>query len=216
MERAAARMVAFDRSGFLVAAELAPERARTLQQAIDRKVNPAQRISIGGTTLWKLGDGAAMAAVKDGFLYFAVGGSTADSEEPEPAAPPSRGRRRKVPPPTRPAQLGPIGIALAPDRGARPLAAQIQEAGVPGLDSPTNQIGWFDVQGLLRSLQAAAESEGGMVGAGTRMVADRMAAVRDAVLVAQPGQEGIDATLSLRFRRDRRKPQGGAGRGSQR
>jgi len=55
------------------------------------------------------------------------------------------------------------------------------------------------------------------VGAGARMVADRMAALRDAVLVAQPAPDGIDATLSLRFRRDRRKsPAGGAGGRSQR
>src|SRR5712692_6257130 len=87
---------AFDRSGFLVAAELAPERARTLQQAIDRKVSPAQRVPIGGTTLWKLGGGAAMAAVKDGFFYFAVGGLPQDEEEPEPAPPPSF--HRVVPP----------------------------------------------------------------------------------------------------------------------
>ena len=42
-----------------------------------------------------------------------------------------------------------------------------------------------------------------MVGAGARMVVDRMAALRDAVLLARPVAEGVDATLSLRFRRDR-------------
>ena len=209
-------VAAFDRSGFLVAAELAPDRVRTLQQAIDRKVPAAQRVPVGGTTLWKLGGGAATAAVKDGFFYFAVGGLPQDEEEPEPQPPPRRGRRR-APPPPRPAQLGPIGLALAPQRGARTLASQLQEAGVPGLDSARDQIGWFDVQGLLRSLQAAAEGEGGVVGAGARMVADRMAALRDAVMVAQPAADGIDATLSLRFRRDRRKsPAGGAGGRSQR
>ena len=75
--------------------------------------------------------------------------------------------------------------------------------GLVGLDSPRDQAGWFDVRGLLRSLQAAAEGEGGVVGAGARMVVDRMAALRDAVLLARPVAEGVDATLSLRFRRDR-------------
>src|SRR5713101_5670287 len=201
---------AFDRSGFLVAAELAPERARTLQQAIDRKVSPAQRVPIGGTTLWKLGGGAAMAAVKDGFFYLAVGGLPQDEEEPAPAPPPRRGRRRRAP---RPAQLGPIGLALAPERGARTLSDQLKEAGVPGLDSPPDQVGWFDLRGLLRSLQAAAEGEGGMVGTGARMVVDRMAALRDAVLLARPVPDGVDATLSLRFRRDRGRGPAGGGEG---
>jgi hypothetical protein len=94
------------------------------------------------------------------------------------------------------------------------LSDQLKEAGVSGFDSPRDQIGWFDVQGLLRSLQAAAEGEGGMVGTGTRMVADRMAALRDAVLLARPVPDGVDASLSLRFRRDRGKaPAGGAERG---
>src|SRR5262249_46341123 len=97
---------AFDRSGFLVAAELAPDGARMLQQAIDKKVSAKQRVPVGGTTLWKLGGGAAMAAVKDGFLYFAVGGLP--QEEPEPA--PAAGRKRRGSPrPPRPSQLGPIG-----------------------------------------------------------------------------------------------------------
>jgi hypothetical protein len=201
---------AFDRSGFLAAAELAPERARTLQQAIDRKVNAGQRVPIAGTTLWKLGGGAAMAAVKDGFFYFAIGGLPDDAGEPAPAPPPGRGRRRPPPPP-RAAQFGPIGRALAPERGARTLSDQLKEGGVSGFDSPTDQVGWFDVQGLLRSLQAAAEGEGGMVGAGARMVADRMAALRDAVMLARPAPDGVDATLSLRFRRGRgAAPAGGA------
>ena len=201
---------AFDRSGFLVAAELAPERARTLQQAIDHKMGAAQRVRLGGTTLWKLGGGAAMAAVKDGFFYLAVGGLP--QEESSPAPPPGRGRRRGAAAP-RPAQFGPIGLALAPERGARTLSDQLKEAGVPGLDSPPDQVGWFDLRGLLRSLQAAAEGEGGMVGTGARMVVDRMAALRDAVLLARPVPDGVDATLSLRFRRDRSRGPAGGGEG---
>src|SRR5207245_9130359 len=75
---------AFDRSGFLAAAELAPERARTLQQAIDRKVRPAQRVPIGGTTRWKLGGGAAMAAVQAGGWHCAIAGVHEGGEVHEP------------------------------------------------------------------------------------------------------------------------------------
>ncbi|MFL5309542.1 MAG: hypothetical protein ACJ79H_03705, partial [Myxococcales bacterium] len=205
---------AFDRSGFLAAAELAPDRARTLQQAIDRKVSAGQRVPIAGTTLWKLGGGAAMAAVKDGVFYFAIGGLPEDGDEPDPAPPPGGGRRRRRSPPARPARFGPIGRALAPERGARTLSDQLKEAGVSGFDSAADQVGWFDVQGLLRSLQAAAEGQGGMVGAGARMVADRMAALRDAVMLARPAPDGVDATVSLRFRRGRgAAPAGGAADG---
>jgi hypothetical protein len=44
------------------------------------------------------------------------------------------------------------------------------------------------------------------VGAGARVVAERMAALRDAVVVARPAPDGVDATLSLRFRRGRGAP----------
>ena len=199
---------AFDRSGFLVAAELAPERARPLQQAIDRKVRPDQRVSVAGTTVWKLGGGAAMAAVKDGFLYFALGGPP--QEEDAQPAPPRRGRRRgnrSVPP----AQLGPIGLALAPASGARTLSDQLKDAGVGGLDGARDQVGWFDLQGLLRSLQAAAESEGGVVGAGARAMTDRMGALRDAVLDARPAPDGVQAQILVRFRRVEQGRLGGAG-----
>jgi hypothetical protein len=199
---------AFDRSGFLVAAELAPDRARPLQQAIDRKVRPDQRVSVAGTTVWKLGGGAAMAAVKDGFLYFALGGPPQEEDAQPP--PPRRGRRRgnrSVPP----AQLGPIGLALAPGSGARTLSDQLKDAGVGGLDGARDQVGWFDLQGLLRSLQAAAESEGGVVGAGARAMTDRMGALRDAVLDARPAPDGVQAQILVRFRRVEQGRLGGAG-----
>jgi len=106
---------------------------------------------------------------------------------------------------------------MASEAGSRTLSDQLKEAGVSGFDSPRDQVGWFDVQGLLRSLQAAAEGEGGMVGAGARMVADRMAALRDAVLLARSVPDGVDASLSIRFRRDRgRTRAGGTGGGSPR
>jgi PKD repeat protein len=198
---------AFDRSGFLVAAELAPERARPLQQAIDRKVQPGQRVSVAGTTVWKLGGGAAMAAVKDGFLYFALGGPP--QEEDAQPSPPRRARRRairSVPP----AQLGPIGLALAPASGARTLSDELKDAGVSGLDGARDQVGWFDLQGLLRSLQLAAENEGGVVGAGARTMTERMSALRDAVLDARPAPDGVQAQILVRFKRGEQGRRGGA------
>ena len=188
---------AFDRSAFLAAAELAPDRARVLQQAIDRKVRPRMRIPIAGTTVWKLGGGAAMAAVKDGFFYFSLGGAA--QEEPD-ALPPARGRRRAtnaLPP----AELGAIGLALAPAVGSRTLSDDLRAAAVGGLDRDRDQVGWFDVQGLLRSVQAAAEGQGGVVGAGTRAMTDRLGALRDGILDASPAPDGLQAQLYLRFRR---------------
>jgi hypothetical protein len=201
-------VAAFDRSGFLVAAELAPDRARPLQQAIDRKVQRDQRLSVAGTTVWKLGGGAAMAAVKDGFLYFSLGGPPQE-DDAQPNPPPRRVRRRgirSVPP----AQLGPIGLALAPAAGGRTLSDELKNAGVSGLDGARDQVGWFDLQGLLRSLQAAAENEGGVVGAGARTMTDRMSALRDAVLDAQPAPDGVQAQILIRFQRAEQGRRGGA------
>lgn len=191
-------VAAFDRSAFLVAAELAPDRARALQQAIDRKVRREMRVAVAGTTVWKLGGGAAMAAVKNGFFYFSLGGA-AEDEAPAPP-PPRRGRRRaatSVPP----AQLGAIGLALVPGPGSRTLSDDLKAAGVGGLDGARDQVGWFDVQGLLHSLQAAAENQGGVVGAGTRAMTDRMGALRDAIFDATPATDGLQAQLFVRFRR---------------
>jgi len=135
--------------------------------------------------------------VKDGFFYFSLGGTA--QEESDPAPPPRRGRRRaaKAVPP---AQLGAIGVALVQAAGSRTLSDDLKAAGVSGLDRETNQVGWFDVQGLLRSLQAAAEGEGGMVGAGARAMTDRMGALRDVVLDGAPAPDGLQGQLFLRFR----------------
>jgi hypothetical protein len=83
---------------------------------------------------------------------------------------------------------------------------------VGGLDGNRDQVGWFDVQGLLRSLQAAAENQGGMVGSGTRAMTDRMGALRDAIFDASPATDGLQAQFFLRFRRTEqgRAPGGGA------
>jgi PKD domain-containing protein len=188
---------AFDRSAFLAVAELAPQRARPLQQAIDRKVRGDQRVTVAGTTVWKLGGGAAMAAIKDDVLYFSLGGPATDEADATP--PSTRGRRRgtKAVPAAR---LGAIGLALAPASGSRTLSDDLKAAAVGRLDG-SDQVGWFDVQGLLRSLQTAAEGQGGMVGAGTRAMTDRMGALRDAILYAAPAGEGMQAQLFLRFRR---------------
>jgi hypothetical protein len=200
---------AFDRSAFLAAAELAPDRARSLQQAIDRKVRPPMRVAVAGTTVWKLGGGAAMAAVKDGFFYFSLGGPT---QEEAPAPPPRRRAKRRAATPVPPPELGAIGVALVQAAGSRTLSDDLKAAGVSGLNGDRNQVGWFDVQGLLRSLQAAAEDQGGVVGAGTRAMTDRMGALRDAIFDASPATDGLEAQLFLRFRRTEqgREPGGGA------
>ena len=191
------QVASFDRSGFLAIAELAKDKAQGLQAAIDRQVKPEQRVAFAGTTVWKLGEGAALAAVKDNFLYFALGGPAAQEEEQPP--PRRRGRKPRPPPPPTAAQLGPIGAALQPAAGARSLSDQLKAAGVRGFGLPRDQIAWFDVQGLVRSVQAAAEGQGGLVSAGTRMMADRMGALRDALFEARPGPDGMQAEVFIRF-----------------
>ncbi|HWE24332.1 MAG TPA: PKD domain-containing protein [Myxococcales bacterium] len=198
---------AFDRSAFLVAAELVPSLSRTLQQAIDRRVRGEQRVAVAGTTVWKLGGGAAMAAMKDGFFYFSLGGPAQD----ETGAPPPRRGRRRADQDVPPARLGAIGLALAQRAGSRTLSDDLRAAGVSKLELASAQVGWFDVQGLLRSLQAAAEGEGGVVGASARAMTDRMGALRDVVFDGAPGTDGLDAQLFLRFRRTEQGSSGGNG-----
>ena len=85
---------------------------------------------------------------------------------------------------------------------------------LPGLGPKTAARIWKELGiSTLAELQAAAEGQGGVVGAGARMVADRMAALRDAVVVARPAPDGVDATLSLRFRRGRGAPPAGGAEG---
>jgi hypothetical protein len=197
------QVASFDRSRILIVAELAADKAQALQASIEKQVKPEQRLALAGTTLWKLGGGAALAAIKDGFFYLAIGGPTQDEAEPPPPPKPPKGKGSKAPPskppPLTPGKLGPIGFALAPQPGARNLSQQLTAAGVRGFDLPRDQLAWVDVTGVVRSVQNAAEGQGGVVGASARVMADRLAAIRDVLFESRPSPDGMESQVYLRF-----------------
>ena len=190
----------FDRSTFLVAAELDGGKAAVMQAALDRAMRArtsADRVTLPSGTFWRLGD-AAQAAVQDGFFYAAIGGSGSTPPAVEPAPSP-RGNRKKQPGPPQAAQLGPLGAALLPAPGAATLSATLQKAEARGFDKSSAQLFWVDLAGIVRSLQAAAESQGEAAALGTRLLADRAAGLRDALLELRAGGDGAEGELHLRF-----------------
>src|SRR3954451_18329675 len=58
-----------DRSGILAVAELQPDKGQPLAAAIDARIRPDRRFRIAsGSTLWKLGETGAEAAIQGDFL----------------------------------------------------------------------------------------------------------------------------------------------------
>ncbi len=190
----------FDRSNFLVVAELDAGKAAVMQAALDRATRTraaSDRVPLPSGVYYRLGD-AAQAAVKDGFFYLSFGGPAAQpSEDPAPA--PAK-KSKKKPAPLNPAQLGPLGLVLLPSEGAATLGATLQKAEAPGFDKASAQDLWVDIAGLVRSLQSAADKEGGMASVGARLLADRAAGLRDAQLELRAGDEGAEGELRLRFK----------------
>jgi PKD domain len=191
------QVASFDQSALLVAAELVPGRAQVLQAAIDKQVRKERRIALARGTAWKLGEDGLEAAVDGDLLYVSLGGQNDAQEEPAPAS--RRRGRHKAPPQLTLQQFGRLGAALAPNPSAHSLSDELKAAGVQGFNLETDQIAWMDVQGVVRSIQAAAREQGGALGAGTRMVVDRFSAVRDALLEARPGPDGLAAQVLVRF-----------------
>jgi hypothetical protein len=183
-------------------AELQPGKGQPLASAIDARVRPDRRFRLaGGATVWKLGENGAEAAVQGDFLFLSLGGEQSQPSEPKPSPPVRRGRRAKpAPPPApEPKDLGRLGAALAQRTGAHSLADDLKAEGVRGFELPTDQIAWLDVRGVVRSIQAAAQEHGGVLGAGTRLVADRFGSVRDILFEARPAPDGVQAQLYVRF-----------------
>src|SRR5438067_3930317 len=210
------QVASLDRSGILAVAELQPGKGQTLASAIDARVRPDRRLRIpSDATVWKLGETGAEAAVQCDFLYLSLGGeqSQPPAEEQPAPPPPRRGRRGKAAPPPvpEPKDLGRLGAALAQKPGARSLAEDLKAEGLRGFDLPTDQIAWLDVRGVVRSIQAAAQEHGGILGAGTRLVADRFGSVRDILFEARPAPDGVQAQLYVRF-----GPARSGGRGGER
>jgi len=189
----------FDRSAFLIAAELSgPD---TVQAALERamKSRPiTDRALVNGANYFRLGDGA-QAAIKDGLLFLAIGGAP-----PQPVAEEPAGKRKKAkaPPPPRPvtvAQMGILGRALNAPNGAGSLGRELRTSGLRGFDREGQQDAWVDVAGIVRSIERAGTEQGGVVGQGARLFAERAAALRDALLQAHASPDGLDADLWIRF-----------------
>jgi hypothetical protein len=199
------QVASLDRSGVLAVAELQPGKGQLLASAIDGRVRSDRRFRVaGGATVWKLGENGAEAAVQGDFLYLSLGGEQSQGSAPaeeKPSPPARRGRRGKPQPPPAPEakDLGRLGAALAQKTGAHSLADDLKAEGVRGFELPTDQIAWLDVRGVVRSIQAAAQEHGGVLGAGTRLVADRFGSVRDILFEARAAPDGIQAQLYVRF-----------------
>jgi hypothetical protein len=186
----------FDRSAFVVVAQLTSP--KTVQAALERAMRgrPASdRAAVHGAAWFRLGDGA-QAAVRDDVLFLALGGAP-------PAAPqPSRGRgrsrgKKQAPSPPADKDLGILGRVLAAEGPS--LGHHFKRIGVAGFDVPSQQNAWLDISGIVRSIERAARAQGGMVGQGARLFAERASDLRDALFEARPGTEGIDADLWIRF-----------------
>jgi len=79
------------------------------------------------------------------------------------------------------------------------LGQHFKRIGVAGFEVPGQQNAWVDIAGIVRSIERAAGAQGGMVGQGARLFADRASDLRDALFEARPGKDGIDADLWIRF-----------------
>lgn len=185
----------FDRSAFVVAAQLTS--AKTVRAALERamRTRPASdRGEVKGAAWFRLGDGA-QAAIRDDVFFLALGGG------PAPAAEPARGRRsrgKRPPPKTQGAEdLGILGRVLAGEGAS--LGQHFKRIGIAGFEVPGQENAWVDIAGIVRSIERAAGAQGGMVGQGARLFADRASDLRDALFEARPGKEGIDADLWIRF-----------------
>jgi hypothetical protein len=185
----------FDRSAFLVAAQLT--NPKTVRAALERamRTRPASdRREVNGAAWFRLGDGA-QAAIRDDVLFLALGGA------PPPAPEPARGKRSraKKPAPQKPAaeDLGVLGRVLA--GGGASLGQHFKRIGIAGFEVPGQENAWVDIAGIVRSIERAAGAQGGMVGQGARLFADRASDLRDALFEARPGKDGIDADLWIRF-----------------
>jgi PKD repeat protein len=197
-----------DKSTFIAAAEVREGKDAELRALLDKLGRGGQPpLAVRGAMLWKLSE-VLQVAQRPGWLYVALGGG-AQHEEPAPPAvdrPAPRAKARKPaksrPQPPReptPAQLGPLAAVLLADPAARTLGAELASAHLRGFEVPQAQLAWLDVQGVLRSLERAADDQGGMVATGVHVLAGRVRGVRDALFEARPSPDGLGATLTIRY-----------------
>jgi hypothetical protein len=182
----------FDRSAFLVAAQLS--KPDTVKAALERgmKSRPAgDRAQVAGASWYRLSDGA-QAALKDDVLFLSIGGPAQQPQEP-----PKHGKKKK-PKAVTVEDLGILGRALTASSGPT-LSQSFKRIGVAGFEQPGQQNVWVDVAGIVRSIERAGNEQGGVASQGARLFADRAAGMRDALFEARPNKDGIDADLWLRF-----------------
>ncbi|HTO98018.1 MAG TPA: PKD domain-containing protein [Myxococcales bacterium] len=187
----------FDRSAFVVVAQLTSP--KTVQAALERAMRgraPSDRATVSGASWFRLGDGA-QAAVRDDVLYLALGGAPKAKSPPPPARTRGKKAKKKAPAPPAKEDLGILGRILAGEGPS--LGDHFKRIGVAGFDVPGQQNAWVDIAGIVRSIERAARAQGGMVGQGARLFAERASHLRDALFEARPGGEGVDADLWIRF-----------------
>jgi hypothetical protein len=183
----------FDRSAFVVAAQLAnPQTVRAALERAMRSRPASDRAEIGGGSWFRLGDGA-QAAIKNEVLFLAIGGA------PPPATEVRSARGRKKPPTHNPGpdDLGVLSKVLLPQ--GQSLGQHLKRIGIAGFDVAGQQNVWVDVAGIVRSVERAADAQGGIAGQSARLFAQRASDLRDALLEVRPDKEGIDAELWVRF-----------------
>jgi PKD repeat protein len=183
----------FDRSQFLVAAQLA--RPDTVRAALEKAMQsrpPTDRAEIAGASWFRLSDGA-QAAIKGNTLLLSIGGTP-----PAVPEPPAKGKKPAKPKALTIDDLGLLGRALSP--GSQPTLSQsFKRIGVAGFEQSGQENVWVDVAGIVRSVEKAGNDQGGVASAGVHLLADRAASLRDALFEARPNKDGIDADLWLRF-----------------
>src|SRR5256714_973341 len=142
---------------------------------------------------------AAQAAIKNEVLFLAIGGA------PPPATEVRSARGRKKPPPRKPGpeDLGALSKVLLPQ--GQSLGQHLKRIGIAGFDLAGQQNVWVDVAGIVRSVERAADAQGGIAGQSARLFAERPSDLRDALLEERPDKEGIDAELWVRFLAGRKR-----------
>ena len=170
------QVAGIDRSTLLLAAEIADGKADTVKGLMGRiaKEMGAKLQEASGATVYRLG---IVTVAQKGNLIFVSTGGTGDTQT-----------------------LGVLGFALAGPAKAKTLGETISKAGVRGWELPHDQLVYLDIRTAVAQLSKAAEAQGGAVGLGAAMMAEKVQGLRDALFEARPSADGVDAELTVRFK----------------
>ncbi|MBS2022037.1 MAG: PKD domain-containing protein [Deltaproteobacteria bacterium] len=95
--------------------------------------------------------------------------------------------------------VGPLASILMPAADVPRLNVSLQKAAVPSLLEPTHQVAWVDLAGMLKSLEAAGQNQGGLVSAGIELLTKRARDLQGLQLDAAPGPDGLTVKARLRL-----------------